>query len=106
VTTNAEDGQLTNLSEWDISDTVRPRAEFRVGTTLTDPTTITLVITDPSGNADTYTYGAAQITKESTGIFYKDIVVDEAGEWQTRFVGTGAAAAVVQSRFAVRRADA
>jgi len=97
---------MSNLAEYDISDTVRPRAEFRVGTTLTDPTTITLVITDPSGNADSYTYAGAQITKESLGIFYKDITVDEVGEWKAVFTGTGACAAVVQSRFAVRRTGA
>jgi len=94
---------MSKLAEFDISDTVRARAEFRVATTLTDPTTITLLVTDPSGNADSYTYGAAQITKESTGIFYRDLTVDEAGEWQTRFTGTGAVVAVVQRRYAVRR---
>lgn len=94
---------MSNLTEWDISDTVPIRAEFKVATTLTDPTTVTLYITHPSGTTDTYTYALAEITKDSTGIYSKQIVVDASGEWNARYVGTGTCAAVVQSRFAVRR---
>lgn len=92
-----------NLGEWDLNDTVKPRVEFKVGDTLTDPTTVTLYITDPSGDVSTYTYGAAEITKEGTGIFYKNIAVAEQGFWHARYVGTGACAAQAQMYWTVRR---
>lgn len=95
-----------NLEEFDIGDAVRMRATFTVGTTPTDPSTITLHVTDPSANIATYTYGAAQLIKESTGVFYRDEIVDEAGEWHWRMVGTGTVDAVFQRRFAVRRTGA
>lgn len=97
---------MSKLTEFDISDTATARAEFRVGTTLTDPTTVTLTITHPSGSVDTYTYGAAQITKDATGMFSKGVVVDASGEWISSWTGTGAAAAVGVLHFAVRRSGA
>jgi hypothetical protein len=64
---------------------------FTVGGTLTDPTTITLVITDPQGALTTYTFALAEITKVSVGLYRKDITCSLAGEWQYEWVGTGAA---------------
>lgn len=94
---------MTNLTEKDIGDAHRMRTTFKVGDTPTDPTTVSLIVTDPSGNQATYTYGAAEITKEGTGIFYRDEILDEAGEWHWRMVGTGTVDAVYQERLAVRR---
>ncbi len=94
------------MNEYDIGDTVTVRATFTVDSTNTDPTTVTLAVTDPSGNVDTYTYAASQITKDATGKYSKGISVDEPGEWIYTFTGTGTATAVGTKRFAVRRSGA
>ena len=40
-----------------VGDTIRLTNTFKVDDTNTDPTTVTLVVTDPSGNTEgTYTY--------------------------------------------------
>jgi hypothetical protein len=57
----------------------------------TDPTAISLVVTDPTGAATTYTFALAEITKTGTGIYTKDIACTVAGEWQAVWTGTGAA---------------
>jgi hypothetical protein len=57
--------------------------------TLVDPTTVVLRVLDPSGNTDTYTYALAQITRDSLGVFYKDVTLDEAGEWRYTWTSTG-----------------
>jgi hypothetical protein len=77
-----------------IGDTIRLSTTFKVGVTLTDPDTITLTVTTPAGTPTSYTYGAAQITKDSTGAYHKDVVVTAAGIWWWKWTGTGAAAGV------------
>lgn len=67
---------------------------FQVAGVNTDPTTITLVVTDPLGVATTYTHAGATITKTATGIYTKDIPCTEAGLWTYVWTGTGAASDV------------
>jgi hypothetical protein len=62
---------------------------FSVGGTPTDPSTVSLIITDPEGEATTYTFADLEIVKVSTGVYTKDIVCETAGEWQLEWVGTG-----------------
>lgn len=69
--------------------------------TATDPTTISLAVTTPSGTTTTYTYAGATITKTSTGVYTKDIACSEAGEWVAVWTGTGTAADVVEVRWTV-----
>ncbi|MFQ5592168.1 MAG: hypothetical protein ACE5HE_13475 [Phycisphaerae bacterium] len=69
---------------------------------LTDPTTVTLSVEDPSGNVDSYTYAGAGVTQQATGIYYKEVAIDEAGTWQYRWVGTGDCAAAEEGEFEVR----
>ena len=85
-----------------ISQLVRISATFTVGGAATDPTTVTLRIKDPSGNKTVYTYALAEITKDSAGVFHKDITVDEAGCWYYRWEGTGTVQAVDEDYFYVR----
>jgi hypothetical protein len=87
---------------YDIGDVVRLTGTFSVSGTNTDPTTVTLRVMDPTGNKDVYTYALAQVTKSATGIFYKDVTLDESGHWWYRYEGTGAAAAVLEEWFEVR----
>jgi hypothetical protein len=62
---------------------------FNLNGVPTDPTTITLVITDPDSVETTYTFAAEEITRLSAGAYTKDIVCGKAGTWTFRWVGTG-----------------
>lgn len=86
---------------YDIGDQVRVTVTFSVGGINTDPTTITLKVKDPSHNVDTYTYALGQLVKSATGIYYKDISIDEAGIWHYRFEGTGAVISADEDYFQV-----
>jgi hypothetical protein len=61
---------------------------------LTDPTTITLKVMDPSGNTNTYTYSGGTITKDDVGVYSKDLTWDEPGEWTGEWISTGTGAGV------------
>jgi hypothetical protein len=94
------------MNEYDYGDTVTMRVDFKVDDTLTDPTTVTLTVTDPSGDATSYTYSGAEVTKDATGEYSKALACSESGEWTYRWTGTGAVAAVGTKRFAIRRQGA
>lgn len=78
---------------YDVGDIVRISAAFTVGGAATDPTTITLKVKTPAGVIATYTYAAAQITRDSAGNYHKDITIDAAGDWWFRWESTGTAQA-------------
>ena len=60
--------------------------------TLTDPTTVTLVVYKPDGSSNTYTYAGATVLKYATGVFDKsDYTADQAGDYIAIWTGTGAA---------------
>ena len=88
------------------NQTVRITGTFTVSGVNTDPTTVTLKIQTPAGVESTYTYALAQVTKSATGIYYKDVSLNEVGMWYYRWEGTGTVAAadetylnVLQSEF-------
>jgi hypothetical protein len=73
-----------------VGDLFRVIATFTdITGTLVDPTTVSLSVLDPSGNTDTYTFAGGQITKASTGVYRKDVEVDEIGEWRYKWTSTG-----------------
>lgn len=78
---------------------------FSVSGTPTDPTTITLAITDPTGSATSYTYAGAQITRTSAGVYTKDIPCTMDGIWTYTWIGTGAASDVVAGTWTVFGTD-
>lgn len=84
-----------------VGDAVTLTNTFTVSGTATDPDTVTLEVTDPSGTTDSYTYGGGQVTKSGTGVYTKTITVDEAGTWLFTWTGTGAAADVADGWFEV-----
>lgn len=55
---------------------------------LLDPSTLTLEVADPSGRSSSYTYGAAQITKSSTGVYTKTVYCDIPGMWKATWTAT------------------
>lgn len=90
------------LNTYDVGDLVRLSSAFVVSSVATDPTTVTLALRKPSGTALSYTYGAAQITKDSVGNYHKDISVDDTGVWAYKWTGTGTCETVEEGRFLVR----
>lgn len=64
---------------------------FKVDGVATDPTTVSLIITTPTGTETTYTWAASEITRTSAGVFTKNIACTEDGTWTFQWVGTGAA---------------
>jgi len=104
----------TQTNVYDVGETVRAWATFRAATfsvaagvpsatyALTDPTTVSLVVTEPDGTRTTYTYAGGGVTRHSSGVFYRDISLASAGEWALRWAGTGAAAATEESMLKAR----
>lgn len=87
---------------YDVGDRIRVWGEFTdLAGTATDPTTIVCKHQDPSGNETTVTYPTS-IVKASTGRYYLDIDIDEAGTWYYRWNATGAVVAAGETSFVVR----
>lgn len=94
-------------NSYDQGDGVRLKATFKNLTgTLVDPTTITLKTVDPIGGLATYTYGGGTVSKEGTGIYYKDMDLTSVspGWYFYRWVGTGSATAAQEGKFYIREA--
>lgn len=94
------------MNEYDYGATVHVACDFKVDDTLTDPTTITLQTTDPSGDTASYTHALGTVTKDATGQYSKEITCSESGEWVYTWTGTGTVAAVGTKRFSIRRSGA
>jgi hypothetical protein len=74
---------------------------FSVSGVATDPTTITLTVTDPAGTATSYTHAGGTITRTSAGVYTKDIPCTMDGIWTYTWIGTGAASDVVAGTWTV-----
>lgn len=60
------------------------------GTTVTDPSTVTFILTKPDGVLVSYTYGVdAELVKDSTGTYYVDITYDQKSRHVIKWTGTG-----------------
>lgn len=57
--------------------------------TRTNPSTVVVVMTDPSGNETTYTWAANEVVQDGTGNFHFDNDWDEAGTWEWSVLTTG-----------------
>jgi hypothetical protein len=91
------------MAKYDKGDLVRLSAAFTVEGVATDPTTVTLKIHDPSGNAVTYTYALGQVTRDSVGNYHFDLAVDETGIWPYHWSGTGTVVTAGEAFLYVRR---
>ena len=99
---------------YDIGDTVRLYGVFKAATfsvaagvpsatyALTDPSTVSLLIETPAGVQTTYTYAGATVTKDSTGVFYRDLALTVSGQNIARWTGTGSAVAGGETTIQVR----
>ena len=66
---------------------------------VADPTAISLVVRDPSGNEATYTFALGTITRTGVGVYYQDVTCDERGVWYYEWQGTGAVVATTEEAF-------
>lgn len=95
------------MDVYDIGDLIKLTATFKnSGGTPTDPTTITLRVTDPVATTSVYTYALAQVTKESAGVYSKSITPASSGYWHYRWEGTGAVEQVEQGLFFIKVSSA
>ena len=91
------------INYYKLGQKVRCTVTFTVDGVLTNPTTVTAKIKDPSGNVTTYVYGTdAALVRDSTGVYHVDVVTDKKRQWHFRFEGTGTCTAVEESAFGVR----
>ena len=67
-------------------------AVFSVNNVPTDPTTVSLIVTDPQGNITTYTYNPGTIQRTGTGAYNQNVPATIDGLWSYTFIGTGVAA--------------
>lgn len=80
---------------------------FTTGGVATDPTAVTLTLQRPDATHLVYGWPSAgadgTLTREGTGRFYRDLVLDQGGKWGWKLAGTGAVATVQESSFRVDR---
>jgi hypothetical protein len=83
----------------------RPRfsAQFRLGSTLTDPTTLKFIYKKPTASSPTVlVYGVdAELVRESTGKYHVDLLLDVAGLWKWRYESSGIVDSAQQDSFHV-----
>ncbi len=75
--------------------------------TLTDPTTVTFSITEPNGTQTTYVNGTdAEAVKDSTGVYYVDWTITQAGRHYWKWAGAGTVITAEEESFTVRKSNA
>jgi hypothetical protein len=85
-----------------VSELARLSNTFTVDGVATDPTTVTLTVTDPTGSSTSYSWGGGTVTRDSAGAFHKDVTCSVAGEWAYQWVGTGTATDTAVGSFTVQ----
>lgn len=94
------------MASFNVGDKVRVVGTLKQADgTLIDPTAVYGWFVDPLGTKNHYQYGfGAQITRDSTGVYFMDIDTDVPGTFYYGFYGTGTAkAASVDGEFSVSR---
>lgn len=91
------------MATYDIGDQVRLTATLTdLDGTATDPTAVTLTVRKPDLTATDHTYASGALTKSGTGVYYRDVTLDQSGNWYYRFAGTGALVVAEEGEFYVR----
>ena len=85
-------------SVYQVNSIARCTAVFKVGTVLTDPTTVVFTVRDPSNPAVVTT---PAVVHDSTGNYHVDVTPTIAGTWHYVYQGSGAVVAEGQSDFFV-----
>jgi hypothetical protein len=93
------------IKTYDKGDTVRLEADFTSGGTPADPTDVTLQVKQPNGTIDSYTYLAAEITRVTTGSYYRDVEMTQTGQLYYHFAGSGALVTAEETYLIVRPSE-
>lgn len=82
-------------NSYDVGDLVRISAVFKnVNLSLVDPSSVVVLINQPNGTTYSKQYGTdADVVKDSTGNYYIDYYIQQAGLYSYKFSGTGAVTA-------------
>jgi hypothetical protein len=79
------------VNTYAVGQQIRVTATFKVGSTPTNPTTVTASVKDPAG-----TVTAVGTANPSTGVYTIDVALSSKGRWVYRFAGTGACVAAAE----------
>jgi hypothetical protein len=92
------------FNEYDIGDLVRLDILIQVSGVNIDPNHLSLFVTDPLGQEDTFIFGATgTFIQEATGRYHLDYFVSYPGQYKYRFFSSGTAWGAEVRRFVVRR---
>jgi hypothetical protein len=69
----------------------------------TDPNEVYLRVMDPSGGVTEYAYTVGQISRDSTGEYWKSVILSSEGTWNYQWRGTGSITAATEGRLEVAR---
>lgn len=95
-------------STYDVGDEVRCTGTFTESDgTVRNPSSVFFSFSAPSDtSATTYEYGVdTDIVRASTGVYYVDLDIDEAGVWRYRWYSTGTGRAADEAYFHVREQE-
>ena len=91
------------MNSYHVGDKVRCTGTFETAAGVdTDPAAVFFTVETPSGTQTTYTYAGATVTKDSTGVFYRDLALTASGQYIARWTGTGSAVAGGETTIQVR----
>lgn len=90
------------MRNFDVGDVVRVYARFKSSGSYVDPGAVAIKYQDPSGNETSLTYAGGTVSKASTGVYYADVTIDEAGQWYARVNATGSYQGSSEDAFYVR----
>jgi hypothetical protein len=89
---------------YDVGDKVKVFTTFYVNGRPTDPTDISVEITDPLGNRTIFVYGIdAEVKTGGEGSFFMYVYPDKSGDWYYNWIGTGAVHTAEEEGFNVKR---
>lgn len=91
----------------DVGEAIRLRNTFRNADTglVEDPSSVELILTDPSGNEESHTYDPGTLVRESEGVYHLDFTPDERGRWYGTWSGVGGLSVVEPFSFVIRPED-
>lgn len=87
------------MMKFDVGDQVRIAADFtNLAGIAADPTSVTLTVRSPNQTVTT----VSGVVNSAVGSYYGDVTLDQVGEWNYRWVGTGALVVAEEGSFYVR----
>lgn len=92
-----------NYNTYSVGTTVRVWGRFTVSGTYTDPTIVELYQRKPDGTQLNYYFASGTVSKASEGQFFRDVFVDDSGQWWHEFFGSGVVGADDERMFMARR---